>query len=96
MSDARLYAAVVERARTRWPDTTPESIAAVLQTRAPEAAALYEVAGPELNQLVAGQLPGDVSADRRLRLVRDRTVIGFDDEMIWRAAELEYRERFQD
>ncbi|WP_433444579.1 hypothetical protein [Nonomuraea sp. CA-141351] len=52
--DAQLYAAVLQRARTRWPDVTPEGIAAALQTRAPEAAALYEVAGPELERLAVG------------------------------------------
>jgi hypothetical protein len=42
---------VVERARTRWPAASPNSIAAALQTHAPEAAELYEVAGLELRQL---------------------------------------------
>ncbi|SDL73852.1 hypothetical protein SAMN05421874_12847 [Nonomuraea maritima] len=51
---AELYAAVVRRVHTRWPDATPEGIAAALQSRAPEAAALYEIAGPELEQLAAG------------------------------------------
>jgi hypothetical protein len=51
---AELLAAMVRRARTRWPDATPESIAAALQTRASEAAALYEVACPELERLAVG------------------------------------------
>ncbi|MFI6179799.1 hypothetical protein ACIA8R_29940 [Nonomuraea sp. NPDC051191] len=51
--DDKLYAAVLRRARTRWPEATLESIAAVLQTRGPELAALYEVAGPELEQLAS-------------------------------------------
>ncbi|MEV0388821.1 hypothetical protein [Nonomuraea sp. NPDC050643] len=52
--DAKLYAAVLRRTYTRGPDATPESLSAALQTRAPEPAVLYEVAGPELERLAVG------------------------------------------